>query len=191
MFGRENIAVLRRRLSPELQTFCADTLTQHALQVRVVLDAPHVDVATLLPDVPDSPARAAFLADVDHLLRWFWQCFTPRQVGLRLLTVPGDMCRRFHVDYVRVRLLTTYAGAGTQWVADADVDRTHLGSDTADDLRLLLRRSDAIATMQSGDIGLFKGEAWPGGHGKGAVHRSPPPQGTRVLFSLEPIERHC
>lgn len=189
LVGEANLAILRRQLPPTLTDYCRDTVARSGLQVRTILRAPQIATADLLPGLPASPGRDALADDVGALLRWFWSAFAPQQVGLRLIAVPGEMCRRFHVDYVTVRLLTTYTGAGTQWVADGDVDRSQLGGDAADDESLLLRRAGAIENLAPGDIGLLKGEAWPGNRGRGAVHRSPPASATpRVLFSLEPIQ---
>ena len=49
---------------------------------------------------------------------------------LRLEVVRTDSCRKFHADYVTARLITTYAGEGTDWLADADAARVAAGAAT-------------------------------------------------------------
>jgi len=86
-----------------------------------------------------------------------------------------DSCRLFHVDNVRCRLITTYAGAGTQWLRDGDVDRTVLGRGANSGV---LRSGARVQRMQSGWVGLFKGERLPEMEGRGIVHRSAPVRAT-------------
>ncbi len=65
-----------------------------------------------------------------------WQRRLPslgaRRVGLRLRVLDKAMCPRFHVDHVPVRLITTYAGVGSEWLAEGAMDRRQLGSPTAE-----------------------------------------------------------
>ena len=56
-----------------------------------------------------------------------------------------------HVDAVALRLLCTYAGLGTEW-RDA---------------------AGAVRRMTAGQVGLFKGSAWPD-RAPRILHRSPP-----------------
>ncbi|MET0247998.1 MAG: DUF1826 domain-containing protein, partial [Sphingomonas sp.] len=39
-------------------------------------------------------------------------------VAIRLEIVETDACKRFHSDYVSARLISSYAGRGTQWLSD-------------------------------------------------------------------------
>lgn len=102
-----------------------------------------------------------------------------RRVGLRLKVLDGAMCPRFHVDHVPLRLLTTYVGAGSEWLEERDIDRNRL--------QLAEAPVDNIRRLQVGDVALLKGEKWLGNEGAGLVHRSPPtPRGEkRLLLSLD------
>jgi hypothetical protein len=98
-----------------------------------------------------SRRAGALIADIGALAQLFAVVAGVRTVRLRLEHVDDDACRRFHVDAVRMRLLCTYAGPGTQW-QDAH-GRLH-----------------RMARLQ---VGLFKGSRHPSG-GAGILHRSPP-----------------
>ena len=100
------------------------------------------------------------------------------------------MCPRFHVDRVPCRLVTTYAGKATQWLAHDRVDRSKLGpgSEGKPDAESgLYTNVEDIQQLQQGDVALLKGECWEGNEGAGLVHRSPQlTAGTgRLLLTLD------
>ena len=96
-------------------------------------------------------------------------------VSVRLAIVTSDSCRKFHADYVKARLITTYVGTGTQWIDGKDAERVARGQDPV-----------RINTLGAGDVGLFKGKIatrYP------AIHRSPPiarTGETRLMLVLDP-----
>jgi hypothetical protein len=110
-------------------------------------------------------------------------------LGLRLCVTRGQPCPRFHVDRVGLRLICTLRGPGTQWLEHADVDRRRLGlPGTTDEASGLLRRGAVVQALAPFDVGIFKGEAWPGNGGRGAVHRSPPTDGGwRLLATFDSL----
>lgn len=131
-----------------------------------------VDVALLV-------ARFARLAGADRLV-------------LRFGVIRGDQCRKFHEDYVRYRLITTYVGPGTEWVPDEAVRREALvapAEELAQANRAIVRDAFAIRHADAGDVLVMKGARHA--HGCGAVHRSPPIEGTgrrRVTLVLSTVE---
>ena len=98
-----------------------------------------------------------------------------------------------HVDRVGVRMLVTYSGPGTEWLADADVDRARLGEagqDLPDDQNGVMRPGAVIRSVAPFAVTLLKGEAWPGAEGFGAVHRSPDPGGApRALLRVDMLSQ--
>lgn len=132
----------------------------------------------------DLPAEAAALiADVQQLTQIFADLTGDHHLGLRLRVLEGTMCPKWHVDRLRVRLICTYVGPGTEWLEVVD------GVERSPSPRLL-GLSPSLAPdhrLDVGWVGLFKGlSASEGGH-DAAVHRSPgvPEGGARLLLTVE------
>lgn len=129
--------------------------------------------------------QALWRADIEPLTRLFAAVSAAHVVRATLETVTGAGCRKFHADQIGLRLLCTYDGTGTQWAPDAAVHRAMLAVGDNDDI---VADPASIETMACGDVGVFKGDAWPGNEGRGIVHRSPPPPKgghRRVLLCLD------
>ena len=102
--------------------------------------------------------------------------FDLKEAALRIKVLEEAMCPLFHVDCVPCRLVTTYYGAGTQWLLNDAVDRSKLGAGAngkPDDLSGKYKDPSLIQQMNHADVALLKGERWHGNEGKGLVHRSP------------------
>lgn len=111
---------------------------------------------------------AALAADIDELVRRFATLTGKPAVRLRLEAVDGDACRKFHADYTDLRLVTTYAGPGT-------------------DIRQTPAEDAPVTRIGAGDIALFKGKLFPG-QPPVLFHRSPPIEGTgerRIVLVLD------
>lgn len=102
------------------------------------------------------------------------------------LACPQDqMCPLFHVDNVSLRLIVTLQGPGTEWLANEQVQRKHLGKGSN---KKVVREGAMIQQLKPFQVALLKGEEYPGNFGKGLVHRSPEPEiGTdsRWFFRLD------
>jgi hypothetical protein len=126
-----------------------------------------------------APALHALLAaDVAAVAALFCSAMRLARFELRLEVVRTDSCRKFHADYVTARLITTYAGEGTDWLDDADAARVAAGQEP--------RR---INRMKPFDVGLFKGKL---ATERPAIHRSPPiaeSGAARLLLVLNPAQR--
>lgn len=70
----------------------------------------------------------ALAADVAGLSGLFSQIAKSIHPRVRLERVEDDGCAIFHADSLKVRLLCTYAGAGTEWLENTNVRRDELGS---------------------------------------------------------------
>ncbi len=104
--------------------------------------------------------------------------------GIRVRTLRGPMCPRFHADRVPCRLLITVAGSGTEWIPGDDVDPDLL-ADRAND-EVPIKPGGTIGTLHTGSWSLLKGSKWSEGF-RGVVHRSPHQNDARLLVSLDPI----
>ena len=117
----------------------------------------------------------ALVADAGLLADLFCAALGLTALELRLEVVRTDSCRKFHADYVHARLITTYVGAGTDWLDETDADRVATGAEP-----------QRINRLHTGDVGLFKGKL---ATQRPAIHRSPPIAGTgaaRLLLVFNP-----
>jgi hypothetical protein len=116
---------------------------------------------------PDDVATP-LAADIGLLLRRQAALTGDDRLRLRLEVIETDACRRFHADYVTLRLLCTYAGPGTQWCRAA--------------------AADAIYEVPTGAVGVFKGRMLL--DPPTVLHRSPPivaTGGQRLILVIDPI----
>lgn len=153
-------------LDPWLDALPADRLPRGRFLARLG----DVDTA-LAPLLDGTGAPLALAADIVDLSRRFLDVAGGEWVDLRLEVVEGDACWKFHRDHVRLRLITTYRGPGTQVVAPIDAARA---------LAEQRRYQGPLHEMPRHAVALFKGcgETGDDTSGAGVVHRSPPIAGT-------------
>ncbi|WP_310190629.1 DUF1826 domain-containing protein [Pseudomonas hunanensis] len=176
-----NLAVWQRRLPAQVEDFSTvlASLGQLLSDERIIdvdEDAP-VELPGLLAEAADLHGYEAFVADVCWLVAAFTCLVGARRIGLRLRVLDGAMCPRFHVDKVTLRLLTTFAGVGSEWLREAECDRA--------DLQRMKPDVDKIQRLSTGDVAILKGERWT--EGAGVIHRSPMTAAgeRRLLLSLD------
>lgn len=143
-------------------------------------------VSDLATDLPAAVANQTGLdlgrcevvaSDICELAAELTAVLEVEELEVRLERVETDSCRKFHADHVRARLITTYAGSGTQWLTEDDAQRVAAGEQPV-----------AIRSLATGDVGIFRGKL---GDGPPAMHRSPPIAETgerRLLLVLDPVE---
>ena len=182
-----NLAVWQRQLPAHISDFAVMVLAMdQPLAESRVLELPEEDTQPALQGLAagfsDLQGYEGFIADVSWLVSAFACLLGAQRVGLRLRTLDKAMCPRFHVDHVPVRLLTTYAGVGSQWLEEGAMDRRRLAEPEAEP-------SDPRVIQQfcCGDVGLLKGEKWQGNEGLGLIHRSPElaPGERRLILTLD------
>ncbi|SHL49007.1 DUF1826 domain-containing protein [Phytopseudomonas punonensis] len=181
-----NLAVWQRNLPEHLAAFASTLLAQceplaESLSIELVDIDAEPDLRGLLNGYSDLPGQAAFLADVAWLVRAYACLLDARCIGLRLRALDGAMCPRFHVDHVPLRLITSYAGPGSQWLREGALSRQHLGGPQAPDEQAVVEQ------IGCGHVALVKGERWVGNEGRGLIHRSPtlPAGERRLLLTLD------
>lgn len=134
----------------------AARLDDDHMLVPVLVEAGYPDdLATLMAD------------DIGLLARELRRLTRATAVRMRLDVVETDGCRRFHADYVTLRLLCSYRGTGTQWC--------------------LAETPDAVQQLPAGSVGVFKGRLAM--EAPRVLHRSPPvmaTRGQRLLLVLDP-----
>ncbi|VEE18118.1 DUF1826 domain-containing protein [Ectopseudomonas mendocina] len=182
-----NLAVWQRRLPAQIADFAETLLAQgEPLAQSMTLELAQADnepnLAGLVAQYADLPGQAAFLADVAWLVRAYACLLDARLIGLRLRALDKAMCPRFHVDHVPLRLITSYAGVGSEWLEEGAMPRSKLGQPGAEPQDEAL-----IQRLDSGHVALAKGEKWQGNEGRGLIHRSPQPLAgeRRLLLTLD------
>lgn len=182
------VAAWRRGPVPAIVAALDAALPREELVVRATLRASEPEfgrVNDALGPIAGPPV-ASWLGELAEL---YGVLADAEQLGLRLCVTRGQPCPRFHVDRVGLRLICTLRGPGTQWLEPAEVDRRRLGlAGTTDEASGLLRPGAVVHALEPFDVGIFKGEAWPGNGGRGAVHRSPPTDGGwRLLATFDSL----
>jgi len=178
------VVAWRRALPEALSAYAAGLVARRPCLERACTVMPGQALAAPL-DLPGeaSEGRAALLDDVQQLTQIFADLTGDHQLGLRLRVLDGTMCPKWHVDRLRVRLICTYLGPGTEWLEVVD------GVERSPSPRILGLSSGLAPdhSLSPGWVGLFKGaSASEDGH-DAAVHRSPsvPEGGARLLLTLE------
>ncbi|WP_338921225.1 DUF1826 domain-containing protein [Pseudomonas silesiensis] len=182
-----NLAVWNRQLPAHIADFgnlllsLNEPLAQ-SLSFELADDDAQPSLQGLASGFSDLEGYEGFIADVSWLVSAFACLLGAKRIGLRLRALDKAMCPRFHVDHVPVRLITTYAGIGSQWLKEGVMDRRKLGQAEAEpDV------DSQIQQIDSGDVALLKGEKWIGNEGFGLIHRSPLPAADerRLILTLD------
>lgn len=176
-----NLVLLQRELPAPLtqwlEALCADDAVEDFELVRETSPAgeacEYFDI--YLPK--QAPGLALFQAQVREVVALFADVFDAQALGLRLRLTHAPICPSFHVAAkVLCRLITTWAGPGTQWLPEEHVDRAALTRAQA---------PEAVRALAVGELGLFKGTAWPAATAPACVHRSPPSTQRRLVMTLD------
>lgn len=114
-------------------------------------------LAEQLVELPD-----ALIADIAALANRFAELTGKPSLRIRLEGVTTNACKKVHADYTDVRLITTYAGPGTDYAPHSAEDH---GGDCC------------LERVPTGAVALFKGRLFGAGHDP-CLHRSPPIEGS-------------
>jgi hypothetical protein len=111
----------------------------------------------------------ALAADVAMLANMYRKVMRVEEILVRIERITEARRRLLHTDEVQLRLLCTYRGLTTRWLADDDACREGIGKSNA----AICRKPSAIRRLVNGQVALIKGELWPGNAGRGLVHGEP------------------
>jgi hypothetical protein len=145
--------------------------------VALLADAPFTrraegDVEAVLAQLDGQPA--ALLTDITQLVHRFMTLMQCDAVRVRVEGVTTNACKKLHADYTDLRLITTYAGPGTDYAPHGDGDC-------------------CLERVPAGAVALFKGRTFHPDHAP-CFHRSPPIEGTdqrRLVLVIDtPLQTH-
>jgi hypothetical protein len=168
------LALWQRALPDGLGAALADWVRRAPAAFAGTCRGERVDVEQCLAGFEDEPWRGWLLDDIESLVREVSHRARTSTCRVSFGAVRSDQCRKFHVDYLHQRLISTYVGPGTEWVVAGEVRRDALSLPTFDPEeanRAIVRRQTGVRRARAGDVLLMKGRL---GGGEGLVHRSPP-----------------
>ena len=148
------------------------------------LEATRVELLQHFPDGPVKGVKEDVVEDVLRLMSMFTATTLAGAFKLQLEIVNHDMCRLFHQDYYRQRLICTLKGPGTEWLDHDNVNRGALGKGDND---AIVKDMGKVRRANTHDVLLLKGAKYGGGT-PSVIHRSPPiahHKGLRVLLKLD------
>jgi hypothetical protein len=182
-----NLAIWQRQLPAHIVDFGRLLLSLNeplaeSLSLEIANEDTEPNLRGLASGFSDLEGYEGFIADVSWLVSAFACLLGAKRIGLRLRVLDKAMCPRFHVDHVPVRLITTYAGVGSQWLKEGAMDRRQLSQPEAEPTD-----NSLVQQIGSGAVALLKGEKWHGNEGFGLIHRSPPlvPGERRLILTLD------
>jgi len=183
-----NLSLWQRPHHVEISQELSTLMTSDSLEIRcsTSLESFDNDLNEMLTQQGFNPSKFPnWRTDLQKLADCYFGVSGQHEFTLRLETTNKDGCRRFHVDRTRLRLLCTYHGPGTEWLANEQVDRSALNSGGLNNDMIRFGEPSQFAPFW---VGILKGKMYPGNSARGLVHRSPQIEGsgqTRLLFSLD------
>ena len=132
------------------------------------------DITTILGEITKVINVDEFhmiIKDIEHLLSLFKEITGVKRFQLLIATINTNMCRRFHTDVNDLRILCTYAGEGTLWLTEDNIDRKALNTYQGNESIVI--NKDDIKQVETGDVIILKGTAYQNKTTKAIVHRSP------------------
>ncbi|MCH8553433.1 MAG: DUF1826 domain-containing protein [Natronospirillum sp.] len=177
-----NLCVWQRVLSTPLQEAITAILQQQPdLKIQ---QSGTTDALRDILSVQLGAAAQPLTDDISELLDMLNFLFDHPDWGIRLTALDRAMCPKYHVDRVNARLITTYQGPGMQWLANDQILRS---SGQSGGLEIPPDAQLEHQNLNTGDVALCKGDAWPGNAGRGLIHRSPQPAAgqARLLLTID------
>jgi len=190
--GEANLVSWHRELPVGLDAQLVEWTRRFPAQFDEIVALPNYDLSAATRGLAE-PASTWLTVDVAVLIARLAHLADARRLRVSLGAVRTDRCRKFHVDYVRYRLVTTYVGPGTEWVPDSAVHREaldHPPDCPCDANKEIVKDASAIRHAVPGEVVVMKGALHP--NSLGAVHRSPPIEGTgrvRVVLIASTVDR--
>lgn len=185
-----NVAVWKRQLPAEMEAALRGV---PCFSAEAELDPEEPPPPALVATVP-VPARGFLHRDISVLRETLLEAMGACRMKLTLHAIRDDRCRKFHVDYYPLRVVTTYAGPGTEWLPDPAVDWSAMARSPAcpeEANRAIAADARRIRRARPGDVLFLKGVGLAGSERRAAVHRSPPIErdgGSRLVLVLTALE---
>lgn len=178
-----SIAIWKRKPVPEIHEELKNIQLRPFLTKEIVtLDSyPQSEIYTHLNEM----GFIHLPKDILRLLEIYSDLFDTQRMGLRFAVLDTALCPKFHTDYLGVRLICTYSGRGTEYVAGTEANRSKLQTQIAHNSIEVFQERQRTSRY---DVILLKGEYFPRNEGFGAIHRSPQIIGkNRIFLSIDAV----
>jgi hypothetical protein len=169
--------IWQRDLTPNLQKEISDLLAQPDFQ-EIYFRCKVDELISQLTDNQILINLSSLQNDLIGLVKQFAQITQTTQIRLDLSAISSDMCRKFHTDVTDFRLLCSYAGTGTYFVASEDLN----GKPIENPL------DEIIQQTQLGEVIIFRGALSATPEYPALLRKSPPAQQMgirRLLLRLD------
>lgn len=144
-----------------------------------------------LPQSFSGDGRQKFIEDVVSLCELFFNRTKSKTIRFQIEIVTTNMCRLFHKDNLRERLICTYVGPGTEWLDHDNVNRNGLGKGNNNKI---VKDFEKVNRGKLFEVLILKGSKHE--DGPSDIHRSPPIENddqnnsvTRVLLKIDESDR--
>ncbi|MDK3160818.1 DUF1826 domain-containing protein [Kamptonema cortianum] len=194
-FPGTNLCVWKRDLPAEINRVAGVLAVEEGLAYDLTVAVGHGLGSEFLKSLSKRcpfearPTLGALLGDMNSLIRIFASVAQSSLVRVRLESVQDLSCSRFHRDYLKLRMLCTYAGPGTQWVSPDNL-REEVFQKSGSSNEEMIRDMTLVKSAGTGHVLLMKGHLHPDGT-PGVVHRSWPvccDRDYRLRLCLDPID---
>ncbi|MCU0444523.1 MAG: DUF1826 domain-containing protein [Microscillaceae bacterium] len=169
--------IWQRNLSAKLQTDITQLLNQADFS-KIYFKESVADVIWQLFDNQILRQLPDLQADIIQLVEQFAKITQATQIRFELSAISSDMCRKFHTDVTDYRLLCSYAGVGTYFVAPEDLSGKLTDNPP----------SELIQQTALGEVLIFRGAMAATAESPALLHKSPPAQQLgikRLLLRLD------
>lgn len=184
------IAVWNRPVNPAIQQFLRQSSSSRPFNLDKSVQVRSPDLHRSLPELNFNDAGREFMFDLLNLIELFGSLLDCETVRVQLLTLDSQLCPAFHSDRMKMRLICTYLGNGTQFITGQRWSRANDDQTTPYQINPAQISPESIHNLQEFQVGIYKGDLWaPNQHG--LVHRSPSTEKhdtKRILFSVEPFQ---
>jgi len=152
------------------------------IQIREIFSEKNYSLEKILGYYSSVFLHPELIKDLEFLIELYYDLLGIQEVGFRFANLKTQMCPKFHVDFVGIRLLCTYYGRGTEYVERNQENISYLQTTNSIPEKNIQRASNF-------DVVLLKGERWENNQNRGAIHRSPSvePEKNRIVLSLDTI----
>ena len=186
---RSDQLTILKRSSPEGSTdfFQELMLEPFGLAGELSRETAEQDIREILEDefsaeIKNNSFYSYWILDMAKLCEAFCEMQNSEAISFKLGSQRG--CRRYHVDYMPLRMLVTCAGQGTELLPDEAADRDAFMNGEANER--IVKNISLIKFMKPWEIAIFHGGP------KGILHRTPDEalHGSSVMMRLDDSTFH-